>query len=64
VDSRTEDQDQTKNGLEMSGHGRFLTLFVFRDRSLTSIVLASRLFKARGTQISARTVRKVLHDSV
>jgi hypothetical protein len=32
---------------------RFLTLSVLRNRSLTSIVLGSRLLEARGTQISS-----------
>jgi hypothetical protein len=41
----------------------FLILSVFRNRSLTSIVLASHLVEARGIQISARTVRRVLHES-
>jgi hypothetical protein len=40
-----------------------LTLSVFQNRSLTTIVLASHLVEARGTQISARTVRRVLHES-
>jgi transposase len=43
--------------------GRFLTLSVLRDRALTSNILASRLLEARGTQISARTVRRILHES-
>lgn len=42
---------------------RFLRISVLLDRSLTSNVLAGRLLQARGTQISARTVRRVLHKS-
>ena len=42
---------------------RFLTLSVLRERSLTSNVLAGRLVAARGTEISSRSVRRVLKEN-